>query len=222
MGRLIVIEGLDGSGKSTQTERLRSRLAESGAAFRHVKFPDYDDPSSILIKMYLSGEFGRAADDVGAYAATSFYAVDRFASYKRYWGDFYREGGIVLADRYTSSNAVHQAAKLPPEEWLPFLDWLYDYEYVKIGIPAPDLVIYLDMEVAVSQRLLATRYAGDERKKDIHERDTVYLERCREAALFAARHGGWRVVPCCDGDALRTVDDMAADIWAAVEKAILL
>lgn len=195
-GKLIVIEGLDGSGKSTQLERLPGLLAQRGIASKTISFPDYDDPSSTLVRMYLGGEFGGTVDAVNAYAASIFYAADRYASYKRHWGAYYEAGGLVLAGRYVSSNAVHQAAKLPREEWEGYLSWLYDLEYNKTAIPKPDLVLFLDMPPEVSQQLLAGRYAGDESKKDLHERDRVYQQHCREAALFAAAYSGWQVIPC--------------------------
>ena len=139
-GRLLVIEGLDGSGKATQAKLLAAHLAESGRRVMEITFPDYESDSSALVKMYLSGRFGDKPDDVNPYAASSFYAVDRYASYKTKWGSFYEAGGIVIADRYTTSNAVHQCSKLPPEQWDDFLRWAFDYEYRLLGLPAPDAV----------------------------------------------------------------------------------
>ena len=139
-GRLLVIEGLDGSGKATQAKLLAAHLAESGRRVMEITFPDYESDSSALVKMYLSGQFGEKPDDVNPYAASSFYAVDRYASYKTKWGSFYEAGGIVIADRYTTSNAVHQCSKLPQEQWNDFLRWAFDYEYRLLGLPAPDAV----------------------------------------------------------------------------------
>ena len=167
MGKLIIFEGLDGSGKGTQTKLTAQRLQEQGHDLRQITFPDYESDSSALVKMYLSGAFGDKPDDVNAYAASSFYAVDRYASYKTDWGEFYREGGLVLSDRYTTSNAVHQCSKLPPMHWDGFLNWLFDFEYKKFGIPAPDAVIYLAVDPEISQKLITERYNGDETKKDI-------------------------------------------------------
>ena len=175
MGQLIIFEGLDGSGKGTQTKLTAQRLQEQGKDLRQVTFPNYESDSSALVKMYLSGAFGDKPDDVNAYAASSFYAVDRYASYKTDWGEFYREGGLVLSDRYTTSNAVHQCSKLPPMHWDGFLNWLFDFEYKKFGIPAPDAVIYLAVDPDVSQKLITERYHGDETKKDIQEKDTEYM-----------------------------------------------
>ncbi len=216
MGKLVVIEGLDGSGKSTQLALLPQNLAAVGIACKTVSFPDYDDPSSTLVKMYLGGEFGQNAGDVNAHAATLFYTVDRYASFRRHWEAEYTAGGLIVAGRYTTSNAVHQTAKLPPEEWETYLDWLYDLEYQKIGIPRPDAVIFLDMPPEVSGKLLSVRYGGDEQKKDIHERDTAYLQNCRKAALFAAKHGNWKVISCAKDGEARSIDDIAADILNAV------
>ena len=185
-GRLLVIEGLDGSGKATQAKLLAAHLAESGRRVMEITFPDYESDSSALVKMYLSGRFGEKPDDVNPYAASSFYAVDRYASYKTKWGSFYEAGGIVIADRYTTSNAVHQCSKLPPEQWNDFLRWAFDYEYRLLGLPAPDAVVYLQVDPAVSQKLMTGRYHGDESKKDLHEADFQYLLSCREAALYAA------------------------------------
>ena len=144
-GRLIVFEGTDGSGKSTQFRLLCRRMEEEGHPFHRLVFPRYDQPSSALIRMYLAGEFGSRPEDVNAYAASSFYAVDRYASWKQDWGSCYRKGGLVLSDRYTTSNAVHQACKLPEGEWEAFFRWLDDFEHGKLGLPRPDLVLYLDM-----------------------------------------------------------------------------
>lgn len=212
MGKLIVIEGLDGSGKSTQLELLPKSLSELGIECRTVSFPNYDSDSSALVKMYLSGEFGSKPEDVNAYAASTFYAVDRFASYKTNWGEFYENGGTVVAGRYTTSNAVHQASKLDPQKWEEFLSWLYEFEYEKIGIPKPDMVIFLDMPTDVSQKLLSKRYSGDNEKKDIHERDVDYLEHCRKAALFTAEFSGWQIVPCAENGEPRTIEAIAEDI----------
>ena len=183
-GKLIVVEGLDGSGKSTQLELLRARLQGDVV---YVKFPAYDSDSSALVKMYLAGEFGSQPGDVNAYAASAFYAVDRFASFKTDWGKAYLKGATVICDRYTTSNAVHQASKLDEKDWEGFLSWLYDFEYGKIGIPKPDKVIFLDMPVEVSQKLMTARYNGDESKKDVHEANVEFLNACREAALYAAQ-----------------------------------
>lgn len=220
MGKLIVIEGLDGSGKSTQLELLPENLRKNGIDSKTVSFPDYDSDSSALVKMYLNGEFGKKPEDVNAYAASLFYAVDRFASYKTTWGQYYNKNGVIVSGRYTTSNAVHQTSKMPEADWQGFLDWLYDLEYNKVGIPKPDKVIFLDMPIDVSQKLLSGRYKGDEAKKDIHESDTAYLEKCRKAAMFTAAYSGWTVIPCAQGDKPRSIADIANDILNETLKVI--
>ena len=183
---LIAIEGLDGSGKATQTARLEAVLQSRGMAVRRVTFPDYAEPSSALVKMYLDGTFGTDPGDVNAYAASTFYAVDRYASFRRFWQTDYEQGTVILADRYTTSNAIYQMAKLPRAQWQAFLIWLADLEHDKMGLPRPRRTIYLDMPPEISQRLLTGRYHGDESQKDIHESHLTYLRSCRNAALYAA------------------------------------
>ena len=220
MGKLIVIEGLDGCGKSTQLELLPKNLLKNAVECRSVSFPDYDSNSSALVKMYLAGEFGKKPGDVNAYAASLFYAVDRFASYKTNWGDFYNQNGVIVSGRYTTSNAVHQTSKMEESEWVGFLDWLYDLEYNKVGIPKPDKVIFLDMPIEVSQKLLSGRYKGDETQKDIHESDTEYLAKCRKAAMFTAEYSGWTIIPCAKNGEARSIDDIAQDILNETLKVI--
>ncbi len=220
MGKLIVIEGLDGSGKSTQLELLCRNLAAEGIDNRRVSFPDYNEDSSALVKMYLAGEFGDRPDDVNAYAASLFYAVDRFASYSKHWKDYYLGGGAVISGRYVTSNAVHQTAKLPESEWAGYLDWLYSLEYGKVGIPKPDLVIFLDMPTECSKRLLEKRYGGVEERKDIHEKDIAYQNACRKAALYNVEHAGWRVISCAEGERIRSVEEIAADVLTAAREVL--
>ena len=216
MGKLIVIEGLDGSGKSTQLELLYKNLLSNNIDCKMVSFPAYENPSSTLVKMYLAGEFGKKPGDVNAFAASVFYAADRYASFKSAWGEYYNNGGTVIAGRYTTSNAVHQASKLPEAEWQDFLTWLYDFEYNKIQIPKPDKVIFLDMPVEVSQKLLSKRYEGDESKKDIHESDTEYLDRCRKAAVFTANFSDWEIIPCAKNGEARSIEDISDDVLNSV------
>ena len=215
-GKLIVLEGLDGSGKATQAKLLAEHLAAQGVPVQKITFPDYASDSSALVKMYLAGQFGQHPDDVNAYAASSFYAVDRYASYKKDWGGFYENGGVVIADRYTTSNAVHQCSKLPPEQWETFLGWLFDFEFHLLGLPAPDKVIYLQVDPAVSQKLMTARYHGDESKKDVHEKDTEYLARSRAAAEYCAAHLGWQTVHCTSGGAMRSIEDIQAEVQGIV------
>ena len=216
MGKLIVIEGLDGSGKSTQLELLEKNLKEQGIDCKAVSFPNYQSPACAPVKMYLGGEFGKKPGDVNAFAASVFYTVDRYASFKSDWGEYYNDGGTIVSGRYTTSNAVHQCSKLPENEWEDFLCWLYDFEYNKIAIPKPQKVIFLDMPIEVSQKLLSKRYQGDEGKKDIHESDTEYLNKCRKAALFTAKYSGWEIIPCSENGEARTIEAIAEDVLKSV------
>ena len=176
---LVVLEGLDGSGKGTQTGLLRQGLEDRGIPVRQVTFPDYQSPSSALVKMYLGGEFGTDPEDVNAWAASTFYAVDRYASYQKDWKKDYQAGTLILCDRYATSNLVYQMGKLPREQWGQYLAWVEDLEYGKLGIPRPDAVLYLDMPIEISQKLLLSRYQGDSGKKDIHESHLEFLRSCR-------------------------------------------
>lgn len=213
-GKLIVIEGLDGSGKSTQIEYLKSKL--NGKNVHQIKLPDYDSESSALVKMYLRGDFGKDPGDVNAYAASAFYAVDRFANYKMKWKSFYDSGDIIISDRYTTSNAYHQATKIDKDERADFFKWLEDFEYGLIGVPKPDAVIYLDMPIEISQKMMSERYHGDETKKDIHESNLDYLYKCRDAALDAAEKMGWYVVKCSDGDRPRSIESIGDEIFSII------
>ncbi len=213
---LIVIEGLDGSGKGTQTALLRERILSEGHAVRHISFPNYEETSAALVKSYLAGEFGSTPDSVNAYAASSFYAVDRYAAYKKHWESDYLDGVNILADRYTTSNAVYQMTKLPQEKWDDFLQWLRDYEYGLLELPSPDVVLYLDMPPQVSQRLMSGRYSGDESRKDIHETSLAFQEQCRRSALYSADQLGWQVIACSDGEKPRRIEDISREIWRAV------
>ena len=224
MGKLIIFEGLDGSGKGTQTELACQILRQKGYDPLKITFPDYESESSALVKMYLSGQFGQKPDDVNAYAASTFYAVDRYASYKTSWGAAYRSNSLIISDRYTTSNAVHQCSKLPPMHWDGFLEWLFDFEYKKLGLPAPDAVIYLAVDPDVSQRLIAERYNGDQTKMDIQEKDTEYLARSRAAAEYCARKLGWKRIECttvADGvKTIRSVEDIHAEVLAYLESLV--
>lgn len=215
-GKLIVIEGLDGSGKATQAKALYEEIQKREKNVMKVSFPDYESQSSALVKMYLAGEFGTDPDSVNPYAASSFYAVDRFASYAKNWKKFYLEGGVVIADRYTTSNAIHQCAKLPEDKWEDFIKWLFEYEYKLIGIPEPYKTVYLRVDPDVSQELMTKRYEGNENKKDIHEANLDYLKRSRRAADFCAKTLGWSVVECIKDGAMRSIEDIHDEIMAII------
>ncbi len=199
-GKLFVLDGLDGSGKTTQTALAAKALEAAGRPVRIISFPDYQQESSALVRMYLAGEFSPDPDDVNAYAASSFYAVDRYASYQKFWKKDYEAGHTILATRYVSSNAIHQMAKLPREEWDSYLSWLSDFEHEKLGLPRPDRILILDMNRRAADSLRRQRYGGDASREDIHERDRAYLARCQESAAYAAKAGGWTVIRCDDGE----------------------
>ena len=216
-GTLIVLEGTDGVGKSTQFARLCQRAEAEGFAFQRLVFPQYEEESSALIRMYLAGEFGRKPGDVNPYAASAFYAVDRYASWKKVWQGWYESGGLVLADRYTTSNAIHQTAKLTEAEQEPFLDWLRDFEYDKLGLPEPDLVLLLDVPTDFSEALLRRRENETGTAGDIHETDSAYLAACRTAARRAAERLGWHRIDCLDeAGRMRSVEDIHEEIWRTV------
>lgn len=217
-GKLIVIEGLDGSGKSTQENLLKEKLTKIGVNVNFIKLPNYDDPACEPVKMYLSGRFGKKAGDVNAYAASTFFAVDRYVSYNCYWKNKYLNGEIFLADRYTTSNAYHQLTKTEKKDWDSYLEWLEDFEYNKIGIPKPDAVIYLDMPIEISQKLMTGRYNGDETKKDIHEKDIEYLNSCREAADYACTKLGWHRINCSENGEALSIDVISEKIFDVVIK----
>lgn len=220
-GKLIVLEGTDGSGKSTQFRLLCDRLQAEGRTFQKLVFPQYSEPSSALLRMYLNGEFGSHPSDVNAYAASVFFAVDRYAAWKKVWGEAYKAGGLILSDRYTTSNAVHQGGKLTSGAQPAFFDWLFDLEYNKLGLPAPDVVIYLDMPTEQSVKLLRARERATHTKGDIHEVDEGYLSSCRQTALRAAEHCGWYRVSCVDQRGqLRSIEDIHQEIWDTVSKSI--
>ena len=215
-GKLIVFEGTDGSGKATQTALLCQELEKRGVPFRKLEFPRYQEESSALIRLYLGGAFGTDPSDVNAYAASVFYSVDRYASYKQDWGGFYESGGLLIADRYTTSNAVHQTAKLPPEQRDAFLDWLFDFEYRLLGLPEPTRVLYLDMPIEATERMMRRRESDTHTTADIHERDEGYLRRCRENAAHVVARCGWTRIDCAAGGQPRSIEEIHRDVMARV------
>ena len=220
MGKLIVIEGTDGSGKSTQFRLLTERVAAEGRPFEKLVFPQYKEESSALIRMYLGGEFGNKPSDVNAYAATAFFAVDRYASYKKVWGQWYENGGLILSDRYTTSNAVHQASKEPEETRAAYLKWLYEFEYEKLGLPCPDLTIYLDVPTDFTEKMMRSREAATNTTADIHEQDLDYLATCRRTGKAAAEFYGWTVINCVRDGQMRSIEDIHEEIYALVKRCL--
>lgn len=219
-GTLIVIDGLDGTGKTTQASLVFEHLSTIYKKIKLISFPDYSNRSSELVKLYLSGEIASNPNDVNAYAASSFYAVDRYISYKQHWEHLYNDGYIILATRYTTSNALHQMIKLDPDEWDNYLEWLEDYEYNKLGLPSPDKVILLTMERDTSDLLIQKRYHGDESMKDIHEKDKNYLKNCATSAMYAAQKLDFSVIDCSDPETLNPlpIDTITKKIIKEVTK----
>ena len=216
-GKLIVFEGTDGSGKATQAKLLCKTLADRGLGCQEIDFPRYGNPFAQPVDLYLHGALGNHPGDVNAYAASVMFAVDRFASYKEDWGGFYEAGGIVVANRYTTSNAVHQASKLPEGQRREFLDWLFDLEYGRMGLPEPDLVLYLDMPTEVTEKMLRRREEATATAADIHEQDGDYLRRCRESARRIAGDLKWSVIDCARDGMPRTVEDIHREVLALAE-----
>ena len=217
MGKLIVFEGTDGTGKSTQFALACRRLEQDGVQFESIKFPQYDEPSSALIKMYLAGEFGKDPEKISPYAASTFYAVDRYAGYQRVWKDFYQQGGLMVCDRYTTSNAVHQGSKLHGQAQTDFFTWLYDLEYDKMGLPRPDLVLCLDMPTEMAHLLREKRDTQGVGEADIHEGAEAYLARCRETARLASAHYGWTLISCVKDGRLRSIEDIHEEIYRHIQ-----
>jgi len=214
LGKLIVFEGIDGSGKSTQFEMMFKRLLSESRDFKRIVFPRYNEPSSTLIRMYLRGEFGNNPDSVNAYAASSFYAVDRYASFVQDWRDYYENGGLILTDRYTTSNALHQGAKVSAKDREQFFKWLYDYEFSLIGLPSPDMVMYMDIDADLAAERLRQREAETDTNADIHESDMAYLYKCVESGRQAAALYGWHSIMCTSAGVERNKDDMHLEIYS--------
>ena len=220
---LIVFEGTDSSGKQTQTELLYESMKKMGRDVRKISFPNYDSESSSLVKMYLGGRFGESADSVSPYAASAFYAVDRYASFKTDWGNFLMSGGTVIADRYTTSNMIHQCAKLPQSEKDAFLDWVSDFEYDKLSLPKPDIVIFLDMPPSAAKFLMqgrANKITGRSRL-DIHESDSVYMQRSYENAVYVSKKQAWNTVRCTENGRIRTREEIHCEILEIVGKDLI-
>jgi len=216
LGKLIVFEGIDGSGKSTQFEMMCTRLSGERRQFKRLVFPRYSEPSSALIKMYLAGDFGTNPDSVNAYAASSFYAVDRYASFIQDWREYYNDGGLILTDRYTTSNALHQGAKIAADQREHFFKWLYDYEFNLIGLPAPDMVMYMDITVKFAAARLHRRQSETGTNADIHENDMTYLNSCADSGSQAATQYGWHKVSCIEGATERDKVEIHNEVYCKI------
>ncbi len=214
---LVVIEGVDGSGKQTQSQMLFDRLSEKFVV-RKLAFPNYDSETSALVKMYLGGQFGTRPEEVNAYASSTFYAADRIGSYLKDWRQDYESGKFILCDRYTTSNAVHQAGKLEGSERDRYLDWLFDYEYNLLGLPKPDFVFFLNVPTEVSKKLMENRSnkITGEAEKDIHEKNSEYMQKSYDNALYVAKKCGWNVIECVKDGKLRSIEDINDEIYNLV------
>lgn len=220
-GKLIIIEAGDGCGKATQSQKLYEALQVEYPQVKKVEFPNYKSPSSALIKMYLGGEFGSHPGDVNPYAASAFYAVDRYASFKTEWEEFYKDGGIIIADRYTTSNMVHQAVKFDNEaEKMKYLAWLWDFEFNLFKLPVPDCVIFLDMPPDYSRSLMKGRANKSGEQKDIHEQDQEYLVKCYYNYKLLAAHYHWRTISCVEAERLKTVEQIAQEVYQTVKQTL--
>ena len=215
-GRLIVFEGTDGSGKATQSRLLCEHLQRENIPYKNITFPQYGKPSAAMVQEYLDGNLGRRPGDVNAYAASLMFSMDRYASYKQDWGKYYEAGGLLIADRYTTSNAVHQAGKLPDGEREKYLDWLFGFEYGLLGLPAPSLVFYLDVPTELTEKMMREREQATNTKADIHEQDEAYLRACRENAKKVAERCSWQRIGCSKDGAMRTVEDIHEEIYRRV------
>ena len=221
MGKLIVIDGTDGSGKETQMNILQENLKKNNIEFKKVSFPNYDAPSSSLVKMYLSGEFGTDPKSVSPYVASTFYAVDRYATYKKELEEYYEKGGLILADRYTTANMVHQAGKIKDkEERNKFLTWLWDLEFNLYKIPKPDKVFFLNMPIEFVEELIKNRKNkfNNNQVKDIHERDEGHLRDSHQSACEVAKEYNWKEIKCVINGKLRTREDIGEEIFKAVKE----
>ena len=212
-GRLIVFEGTDGSGKATQSRLLCEHLRRESIPYQNITFPRYGKSSAAMVREYLDGNLGKRPGDVNAYAASLMFSMDRYASYKQDWGAFYKAGGLVIADRYTTSNAVHQGSKLEGAAQAEFFTWLYDLEYDKMGLPKPDLVLCLDMPTELAHLLREKRDTQGVGDRDIHEHAERYLARCRETARLAAKYYGWTLISCVKDGQLRSIEDIHEEIY---------
>ena len=219
-GKLIVLEGIDGSGKSTQFRLLTERLEKDALPIKKLVFPRYSEPSAALIKSYLAGDFGKNPGDISPYAASTFFFVDRYASYKSDWGEFYKNGGTIICDRYTTSNAIHQTAKLPVDEQEVFLDWLYDFEFRLMELPKPDLVLYMDIDLQTCMAQMKLRQENTNTSGDIHETHAEYLADCLSAGNLAADKLGWQRVSCLKNGSMRSVEEIGNEIYDFVKKVL--
>ena len=222
MNKIFVIDGTDGSGKQTQLEKLCDRFESEGIKYAKFSFPRYDNPSSSLVKMYLAGEFGDNAQAISPYVASLFYSLDRYACYKQEMEKAIAEGKVILLDRYTSANMVHQAGKISDlVERDKFLNWLYDLEFNILGLPYPTEIFFLNMPLEKSEELMKNRpnKITNENKKDIHESNKEHLKAAYDAGIYVAEKYNWCHIKCCDeNNNIRTIENIHEQIYMEIKK----
>lgn len=218
-GKLIVIDGLDGTGKSTQTKILYNRILETNKKVKLISFPNYESDSSYLVKMYLNGEISNDVNNINPYAASSFYSSDRYISYIKEWASYYKEGYIIISSRYVQSNLIHQMTKLDKSEWDDFIKWTYDYEYNKLMLPVPDLVLYLEVDINISKNLILKR--ASDKPLDIHEKDYNYMKKCMESFNYIKNLGYVNNILCNDENGIFSINDINDKIFELVKEVVL-
>ena len=221
MGKIFVIEGTDGSGKQTQVEKLQARFEKDGINYKKISFPNYNSPTSTLVKMYLAGEFGENAQEISPYIASTFYAVDRYGTYQKELKEYYENGGIIIADRYTTANMVHQAGKIADDiEREKFLEWLCDLEFNIYKLPKPTKAFFLNMPPEYALKLIENRAnkITHEQKKDIHERDKSHIINSYNEACKIVDKYNWYNVKCVENGEIRAIDDMHEEIYKEITK----
>ncbi|WP_022819815.1 dTMP kinase [Fusobacterium russii] len=223
MGKIIVIEGTDSSGKETQTKLLYERIKKLYNRTIKISFPNYKSPACEPVKMYLAGEFGKDATKINPYPVSTMYAIDRYASFKQNWEKFYRDNYIIITDRYVTSNMIHQASKIEDRDKKEeYLKWLEDLEYEKIEIPRPDEVIFLKMPIDKAKILMEERknkITGEE-KKDIHELNEEYLKKSYDNACLISKKYSWTEIECVENSKIKTIEQINNEIFEKVKRFI--
>lgn len=219
-GKLIVIDGTDGSGKATQTKLLANRLEKAGYKVRIEDFPQYGQKSAGPVEDYLVGIYGKA-DELGAYVPSVFYAVDRFAASERIRKHL-KQGFIVISNRYVTANMAHQGGKIKnPKHREKYFKWITDLEYVFFKIPKPDLNVILHLPPEVSLKLVRKRgpqyYIGS-KKRDVHERDIYHLRAAEKIYLSIAKRFKYKVVEGFVDGKLESPDEIGEKVFAIVIK----
>lgn len=215
-GKIIVFEGLDGSGKCTQSKLLFEYLKKRRENVHWESIPNYNSSSSSPIKMYLNKEITNNLYDINEYSTSSFFAVDRVINYFQTWKKIYENGSIIICDRYSTSNMIYQLAKTKKSKWDEFLEWVEDYEYNKLTLPSPDMVIYLKVPIKISQDLIKKRSSPD-----LYESNKDFLKKCSEAADYSSKKFNWNVINCSqNGEKIDSIEEISEKIVNIVEKTL--